>query len=375
VGPPRPARAPPRSTCWQTVIRSSMDRRGWRIPGTRGRARGSPRADPGDEGEDQVLGRHAGGASAPSSSTAKPSAFAAAALCREHVADLARADAEARLRSAVGAGVAVAADDRRAGCVRPAPADDVDDACASRHGVEGHPNSRQFRSRRKPARRRPFRRGRRRPGPRAWGSRVHGGDGRLRPAHRRPGPAARRRLGRRPPRGRGAGHVEDGRRLSVSADTRCASQTLSRSVRPPSHGRLRRRARFARARRRQVGLERRSIVSGARRCRATLSHRAPPARSPRRGRPAAVTARVCISRAAARSEAESPPSAAASRGRCHRGGGAPVAFHLDSTWRWAGSGCRRRPGSARPGPRLRGVLDDRQQVLVVDELRPVRPAS
>ena len=124
----------------QTVIRPSIDRpridRAGIFDDVAGAAAG---ADLADDGQDHVLGGARPSGSSPSTSIRIVFGLLLhQRLRRQHVLDLARADAEGQgAEGAVRAGVAVAADDRGAG-QREAQlgADDVDDALADVVHVE-----------------------------------------------------------------------------------------------------------------------------------------------------------------------------------------------------------------------------------------------
>ncbi len=135
-----PALAPHSMLMLQTVMRPSIDRRADRLAAVLDDvALPAAGADLGDEREHEVLGGDAGLQRALDGDGHRPRPHGGQRLGGEDVLDLAGADAEGqRAERAVGAGVAVAADDRHAGLGdAELRADDVDDALAGvAHGVQ-----------------------------------------------------------------------------------------------------------------------------------------------------------------------------------------------------------------------------------------------
>ena len=126
-----PARAPASIDMLQTVMRSSIDSA--LDPGAAVLDHVAGTAidpDPADDGEHQVLGGNARRQPARHVDRERARPALQQALGREHVTDLRGADAEGeRTEGTVGAGVAVAADDRASGLGEPElGADDVHDA-------------------------------------------------------------------------------------------------------------------------------------------------------------------------------------------------------------------------------------------------------
>ena len=144
-----PARAPASIDMLQTVMRSSMDSARMAGPAVLDDvAGGAADADLRDQGQDDVLGRDARRQPALTSTARVFGLRLEQALRGQHVPDLAGADAEGqRAERAVGAGVAVPADDGHAGLgeAQLGP-DDVHDALALAAQARGAvmPKSRQF---------------------------------------------------------------------------------------------------------------------------------------------------------------------------------------------------------------------------------------
>ena len=126
-----PARAPASMLMLQTVMRPSIDRRSDGVARVLDDvARRAGRADLADDGEDDVFGRDAPAQLAVDADLHRLGPGLRQRLGRQDVLDLAGADAEGqRAERAVGAGVAVAADDGHARLGQAQfRADDVDDA-------------------------------------------------------------------------------------------------------------------------------------------------------------------------------------------------------------------------------------------------------